>query len=93
MRTRTLLFLLALMLGGFATGGVVPSFGQEQDEDVRGAFLTTRPKPAEKSTSSDRGLETKPATTQVQPRQRPRVVPRLPSAIPILLWPPALRPK
>ncbi|MBA3568362.1 MAG: DUF4384 domain-containing protein [Pyrinomonadaceae bacterium] len=49
MRTRTILFLLAMVLGGFGTGGVALSFGQEQEEHVRGAFLTTRPKPVEKS--------------------------------------------
>ena len=67
MRTRTILFLLALLalmvLGGFGTG-VAPSFGQEQDEDVRGAFLTTRPKPVEKSSPS--------ATTSKPSRRRPR---------------------
>lgn len=52
MRTRTILFLLAMVLGGFGTGGVAPSFGQAQEEDVRGAFLTTRPKPVEKSSPS-----------------------------------------
>jgi hypothetical protein len=40
-----------MLLSGFGTG-VAPSFGQEQDEDVRGAFLTTRPKPVEKSSPS-----------------------------------------
>ena len=50
MKTRTMLFLVALVLGGFGTGGVATSFAQ--DDDVRGAFLTTRPKPAEKSNSS-----------------------------------------
>lgn len=66
MRTRTLLSLLALVLGGLATGGVVPAFAQE--EDVRGAFLTTRPKPVEKSTSSPapRQSRRRPKTTQAK---------------------------
>lgn len=62
MRTRTMLFLVALVLGGFGTGGIATSLAQ--DEDVRGAFLTTRPKPAEKSSSS--------ATTSKPVRRRPR---------------------
>jgi hypothetical protein len=64
MRTRTILFLLTILLGGFGIGGVAPSVGQEQDEDVRGAFLTTRPKPVEKSSST--------ATTARPNRRRPR---------------------
>lgn len=64
MRTRAILFLLAMVLGGFGTGGVAPSFGQEQEEDVRGAFLTTRPKPVEKSSPS--------ATTPRPSRRRPK---------------------
>ncbi len=62
MRTRTILFLLAMVLGGFGTGGVAPSFGQAQEEDVRGAFLTTRPKPVEKSS---------PSATTARPIRRP----------------------
>jgi hypothetical protein len=64
MRTRTILFLLAMVLAGFGNGGVAPAFGQEQDEDVRGAFLTTRPKPVEKSSPS--------ATTSRPNRRRPK---------------------
>ncbi len=64
MRTRTILLLLTMVLGGFCTGGVAPSFGQEREEDIRGAFLTTRPKPVEKSSSS--------ATTARPTRRRPR---------------------
>lgn len=62
MRTRTILLLLAMVLGGLGSGGVAPSFGQ--DEDVRGAFLTTRPKPAEKSSLS--------VTTARPNRRRPK---------------------
>ncbi|HZI88018.1 MAG TPA: DUF4384 domain-containing protein [Pyrinomonadaceae bacterium] len=67
MRTRTMLFLVALVLGGFGTGGVATSFAQ--DDDVRGAFLTTRPKPVEKSNSSattSRPVRRRPRTTQVK---------------------------
>ena len=64
MRLRTILFVLAMVLGGFGNGGLAPSFGQEQEEDVRGAFLTSRPKPVEKSS---------PSTTTTRPsRRRPR---------------------
>ncbi|CAN5625215.1 MAG: DUF4384 domain-containing protein [Pyrinomonadaceae bacterium] len=52
MRTRTILFLLAMVMGCFGTGGVASSFGQAPEEDVRGAFLTTRSKPVEKSSPS-----------------------------------------
>ncbi|MBA2526661.1 MAG: DUF4384 domain-containing protein [Pyrinomonadaceae bacterium] len=62
MRTRTIFLLLAMVLGGFGSGGVAPSFGQE--EDVRGAFLTTRAKPAEKSSLS--------VTTARPNRRRPK---------------------
>jgi hypothetical protein len=71
MMTKIMFFFLALMafvLGGFGTG-VAPSFGQEQDEDVRGAFLTTRPKPAEKSspgTTTSRPSRRRPRTTQAK---------------------------
>ena len=52
MRAKRILFLALLLLVGFGTAGLAPSFAQEQDEDVRGAFLTTRPKPVEKSSLS-----------------------------------------
>ncbi|CAN5682702.1 hypothetical protein BH18ACI4_BH18ACI4_19050 [soil metagenome] len=64
MRIRTLLFLLAMVTGGLGVGGVAPSFGQGQEEDVRGAFLTTRPKPVEKSSPN--------APTARPSRRRPR---------------------
>lgn len=69
MRAKTIHFLalLLLVLGGFGPGGVAPSFAQGQDEDVRGAFLTTRPKPVEKS-----GLGT---TASKPSRRRPRTTP------------------
>lgn len=69
MRTRTMLFFLAIAIGGFGTGGVPPSFGQEPQEDVRGAFLTTRPKPVAKSSSSApsaRPTRRRPRTTQAK---------------------------
>lgn len=70
MRTKIIVFLtlLLLVLGGFGTGGVAPSFGQ-QDEDVRGAFLTTRPKPVEKSgpgTTTSKQSRRRPKTTQAK---------------------------
>jgi Domain of unknown function (DUF4384) len=68
MRTRTLLFLLAMVLGGFATGGVVPSLAQGPEEDVRGAFLTSRPKPVEKTsnTATARPNRRRPKTSQAK---------------------------
>ncbi len=69
MKTRTILFLLAMVLGGFDIGGVTPSFGQEQEEGVRGAFLTSRPKPVEKSSpsaSTARPTRRRPKTSQAK---------------------------
>lgn len=69
MSTRTILFLLAMAIGGFGTLGVPTSFGLELQEDVRGAFLTTRPKPVAKSSSSapsTRPTRRRPKTTQAK---------------------------
>ena len=68
MRTMTMLFFLAMVLGGFGSGGMLPLFGQEQGEDVRGAFLTTRPKPEKTGPSTSR-----PSTSRPRPsRRRPK---------------------
>jgi Domain of unknown function (DUF4384) len=69
MRTKNilcLLALLALVLGNLGTEGA-PALGQ--DEDVRGAFLTTRPKPVEKSglgTTTSKPSRRRPKTTQAK---------------------------
>lgn len=68
MRAMSTLFLLAMILA-VSTGGVTPSFGQEQGEDVRGAFLTTRTKPVEKSNPSaaaSRPTRRRPKTSQAK---------------------------
>ena len=66
MRTKVFLFSILIALAGF---GPMQTFAQE-DEDVRGAFLTTRPKanekPADKGKSA--GVNTKPN------RRRPKTV-------------------
>ena len=51
-------FLVGLVAVAFAVLATVPALThepQEPQEDVRGAFLTTRPKPAEKSAKSTEG--------------------------------------
>lgn len=59
---------LGLIICIFSLVGLVtPIIAQQDDEDVRGAFLTTRPKPAPKSS--------KPVTTSKPKRRRPPVVP------------------
>ncbi|MEP6920614.1 MAG: DUF4384 domain-containing protein [bacterium] len=61
---RTKAIVLGILLAGLSCLGTVPALGQEQDEDVRGAFLTTRPKAVDR-----KGSET------VKPnRRRPRTV-------------------
>jgi hypothetical protein len=49
---RLKVFLVGLVAVVFAVMGTVPALTQEPQEDVRGAFLTTRPKSAEKSSKS-----------------------------------------
>lgn len=51
MRLKALLF--GLIMTWFGCLGVVPATGQGQDDDVRGAFLTTRPKPVPKGSRSN----------------------------------------
>jgi Domain of unknown function (DUF4384) len=53
----------------FACAGVVIAVTQDQGEDVRGAFLTTRPKPTDKTTKSN---VTRPK------RRRPKLQPTKP---------------
>src|SRR6186713_832753 len=63
-------FLVGLVAVGFAALAAAPALTQEPQEDVRGAFLTTRPKPAEKSaktTESPRPSRRRPKTTTPKP--------------------------
>lgn len=61
MRTKFILFSLLIAFAGF---GPIQALAQ-QDEDVRGAFMTTRPKVSDK--------QNKPATSQNKPnRRRPK---------------------
>ena len=66
MRTKVILF--GLLIGWFGYVGPAPAFGQEQEE-VRGAFLTTRPKPVEQSKSgaAARPSRRRPKTTATRP--------------------------
>lgn len=64
MRTLTILAGLFVVIGVFACDGWTPALAQDQDADVRGAFLTTRPKTSEKSTGS--------APTSRPNRRRPK---------------------
>lgn len=52
MRKVSAFLTLTVFLAGFAFFGVVQPLAQDQEEDVRGAFLTTRPKPMEKGSLS-----------------------------------------
>lgn len=70
MRRRTMLFSVAVVLAGLGFFGVMQPFAQDQDEDVRGAFLTTRPKPAEKSSKTaltSKPSRRRPKTTESKP--------------------------
>jgi hypothetical protein len=61
---RTTVILVGLLVACFGYAGAAPAFGQEQEE-VRGAFLTTRPKPVEQSKS---GATARPS------RRRPKTI-------------------
>jgi hypothetical protein len=61
-------FLVGLVAIVFAVLSTVPALTQEPQEDVRGAFLTTRPKPAEKSTKSTEG----PRPSRRRPKPAPK---------------------
>src|SRR6266487_1405197 len=52
MKTKLVLFSFLLTLVGLGNLATMQVLAQEQDEDVRGAFLTTRPKTVEKNTHS-----------------------------------------
>ena len=52
MKTKLVLFSFWLTLVGLGNLATMQVLAQEQDEDVRGAFLTTRPKTVEKNTHS-----------------------------------------
>jgi hypothetical protein len=69
MRTKTMLVGLFTLLFGFALPGLASTPGQEQQEDVRGAFLTTRPKAGEKSNASAaaRPNRRRPKSTPAKP--------------------------
>ena len=76
MRATIMLFGLALVLAALAASGLVPTFAQEQEGGVRGAFLTTRPKPVEKSSPSN------PSGPAVRPsRRRPKAIQAKPSSM------------
>lgn len=67
MKSKVLLF--GLLVGCFGLLGAVPALAQEQ-EDVRGAFLTTRPKPTDKSAKGPenaRPNRRRPKATQPKP--------------------------
>ncbi len=63
---RLRVFLVGLVAVVFVVMGTVPALTQEPQEDVRGAFLTTRPKSAEKSSKS--------TDSPRPPRRRPKTV-------------------
>ena len=61
-------FLVGLVAVAFAVLSTVPALTQEPQEDVRGAFLTTRPKPAEKSKSTEGSRPSRRRPKTVAPR-------------------------
>lgn len=65
---KTEVILVGLLVTCFGYVGAAPAFGQEQEE-VRGAFLTTRPKPVEQSKSDGaaRPSRRRPKTTVAGP--------------------------
>ena len=60
-------FICGMVLAGLAGLGTVVAITQDQEEDVRGAFMTTRPKPVDKSAKGN------PAPRPV--RRRPKAQP------------------
>ena len=77
MKTIFLCFLIAM-------AGILPAIALAQDEDVRGAFMTTRPKATgsasgNKSTSPARPSRRHPKTAAPNPSATPAVVPNGPS--------------
>jgi Domain of unknown function (DUF4384) len=73
MKTWTMLAALFVMLVVFACDGWAQALVQEQDTDVRGAFLTTRPKASQKS-----GMG---AATSKPNRRRPKSTPKPPDKV------------
>jgi hypothetical protein len=62
MRTKVIFLGLIVTLGGF---GLTQSLAARQDDEVRGAFLTTRPKASDKSNKPS--SETKPSRRRPKP--------------------------
>ena len=73
MRKWIMLAGLFVVLVVLACAGWVPALAQEQDADVRGAFLTTRPKASTKSSTG--------TTTSKVNRRRPKPTPKPPDKI------------
>lgn len=73
MRTWIMLAGSFVVLVVFACDGGAPALAQEQDAEVRGAFLTTRPKASEKSGTG--------GTTSRPNRRRPKPTPKPPEKI------------
>ncbi|MFZ0063199.1 MAG: DUF4384 domain-containing protein [Pyrinomonadaceae bacterium] len=61
-------FICALVVASLAGFGTVAGLTQDQEEDVRGAFLTTRPKPVEKKgNESARPVRRRPRPQAAKP--------------------------
>ena len=58
-------FLLGVVILGLAGIGTVTAVTQEPEENVRGAFLTTRPKPSDRSS---KGSEPRPSRRRPKPQ-------------------------
>ena len=62
-------FICGLLVASLAGPGTVVASAQDQEEDVRGAFLTTRPKPVDKTKSNpgQRPTRRRPKAQPAQP--------------------------
>lgn len=60
-------FVLGFLIVSVACLGTMTAVSQDQEENVRGAFLTTRPKPTGKGTESPRPTRRRPKSQPVKP--------------------------
>lgn len=60
-------FVLGFLIVSLACLGTLTAVSQDQEENVRGAFLTTRPKPTGKGTESPRPTRRRPKSQPVKP--------------------------
>lgn len=64
-------FICGLVMASLAGLGTVVAISQDQEEDVRGAFLTTRPKPAAKTAKANPAPRPARRRPKAQPQPQP----------------------